>query len=914
MKLFKTHAYSEHGAQIPNPASDLRPPTSEIESQKSEAWLRWAMWSGVLVVVFLAGVFFARAGGATTPATLPMPRSLAVITSTVSARVPTIIPAATPQPTFGDALPTIYVNVPPTNWDQIAAARERALKRGILLNEDNPEVEGTLRYNNQDMPIMIALKGDWTDHLRGDKWSFRIQVDNNYFLFGMAVFSIQNPPVRQYTNEWAYHTNLRRDGVLGLRYRFVNVVLNGQAKGIYALEEGFSKELFEAQGRREGFIMRYNENLMWTWRSLSANRYVPPGVDAFHLIDEYQTNKLTPGGQQSRLNAQGLGAQRQMAEGMLRGVWSGDLRASDVFDANLMGRFLALTDLWGGQHGLIWHNLRYFYNPLSTRLEPIGFNANALDPASAEIDLDPKLFYDDPLIQAAFVKSALEVTSPQYLEKLEADLEPELLALNKALSDEFGPTLAAGREWPLPWDKLRTRAQELRQRVQPYQAVYAYSPLGDSNAIDVGNFLGWPVQVVGMETDGRWVPFERSWVAADSQRLLVPGVDTLALLSLAGDAQDVAYARIRIPQTVISLTATAPITIVTRLLGGTDADAQRQSVLHRYPLPVDHTVQPTATVEQALAQHPFLTDGSGQDANWLQVKRGDWTVKNDLVMPQGYGLRVGPGTTLRFGKGVIVVAYGPLLFEGEPDAPILLTRADDTDLWGGIAVVEAGAPSAWSYVTFEYTGGLNRPGWGTTGPLNFYKSPVRISYGRFMHIRNTDDTINFVISPFQVLDSYFEDTDFDAIDSDFTASGLVERCAFQKIGNDGLDVSGTQLTARHLTMTDMGDKGASIGEFSEADIEDMVVTRPYIGIAVKDGSRVTARNITISQPFIAGLAAYTKKTEYGPASMTASEVVFDNVERPTLVQTGNWIDLDGKRVWGVDVDIDKLYLPFTKQK
>jgi hypothetical protein len=890
MKLIRAHANS----QVPDP-KPARVGDSEISNLRSQGWVKLMLRGSALVAVFLAGILFARAGGAAMPATPPTVHGLAVITSTVSVRVPAITLAATPQPAFGEALPTIYINVPATNWDQITAARERALKRGILLNEDNPEVDGTLRYNNRDMPIKIALKGDWTDHLRGEKWSLRIKMDNNYFLFGMAVFAIQNPPVRQYTNEWAYHTNLKRDGVLGLRYQFVNVVLNGQPKGIYALEEGFSKELFEAQQRREGFIMRYNENLMWTWRSLSANRYVPPGVETFHLIDEYQTNKL--------VNAQGLGAQRQMAEGMLRSVWTGDLRASDVFDVNLMGRFLALTDLWGGQHGLIWHNLRYYYNPLSTRIEPIGFNANALDVADTDVDLDPNLFYDDPFIQIAFVKSALEVTSPAYLEKLEADLTPQMSALNQALSDEFG-------ELPLPWDKLRTRAQELRQRLQPYQTIYAYSPLGDSNAIDVGNFTGWPVQVVGMETDGRWIPFERSWVTAETQQLLVPDMDTLALLALASDATDVAYARIRIPQDVISLTATAPITVVTRLVGG--IDQQHQPVLRRYPLPVDHTVQPVATVEQALAQHPFLE--RGQDADWLQVKRGDWTVKNDLVMPKGYGLRIGPGTTLRFGQGVIMVAYGPLLFEGEPDAPILLTRAEDTDLWGGIAIVEANAPSAWSYVTFEYTGGLSRPGWGTTGGLNLYKSPARLDHCRFMHIRNTDDVVNFVISPFEVVDSYFEDSDFDAIDSDFSATGLVERCAFYKIGNDGLDMSGTKLTARQLTMTDMGDKGASIGEFSEADLEDIVVTHPYIGIAVKDGSHVTVRNVKISQPLIAGLAAYTKKTEYGPAGMTATGIVFENVERPTLVQTGNWIDLDGQRVWGVDVDIEKLYLPFTKQK
>ena len=112
-------------------------------------------------------------------------------------------------------------------------------------------------------------------------------------------------------------------------------------------------------------------------------------------------------------------------------------------------------------------------------------------------------------------------------------------------------------------------------------------------------------------------------------------------------------------------------------------------------------------------------------------------------------------------------------------------------------------------------------------------------------------------------------------------------------------------------MTDLGDKGVSIGEGAEAYIEDMVVTRPYIGIASKDGSRIIARNVKIAEPLIAGLAAYTKKTEYGPARLTAFDIEFENVERPTLVQTGNWIDLDGKRIWGVDVDIERDILKFA---
>lgn len=858
-------------------------------------WARFAALAGIVLIAFFGGMLTRQTGDFVPPA-LPASYGLAVITTTLPA--PTATPAPTPAPLPDDALPTIYITISPTFFDQLEAVREKALGLGILLAEDNVEVPGTLRHDGTDMPAQISLKGDWTDHLRGDKWSLRVTLDDNHFLFGMAVFSLQNPPLRNYANEWAYHASLRREGVLGLRYRFVNVVLNGQAKGIYALEEGFSKELFEAQQRREGLILRYSENLMWTYRSLYDNRYVPRGVDAFHVIDEYQSAKIA--------GAVGLSAQRQAAVGMLRGVWTGQLRASDVFDVDQMGRFLALTNLWGGRHGLFWHNLRYFYNPLSTRIEPIGFNANALDDASPELDLPPEVFYGDPLLQAAYVKAALEISSPDYLSQLEAELGPQYAAMNQALSAEFG-------ELPLPWDALRARAQQMRQRLEPYQAVYAYLPLGEQNLIGVvgvGNFLDWPVELVRLEIPSGQIPLQRTWVLSDSRSLLVSGTEALALLPLVPDAGDVAYAYIRIPQTALSLTATSEVTVVTRLLGA-DTGVQRQLAWKRYPLPSGSTVRPTATVEQALAQHPFLE--RDPDAKWLLVRPGDWSVTSDLVLPQGYGLHIGPGTTLRFGAGIIaLVSGGPLLFEGEPDAPIVLTAADGAETWGGLVVLEAGAPSALSYVTFEKTGGLNRPGWGTTGGLNFFASPARLSHCRVLHIRNTDDAVNFVLSPFEVINTEFGDTFADAIDADFS-SGTVEQSWFHDTGNDGLDISGTSLTARQLTMNDIGDKGISVGEYSQADIDGLTITRTYIGVAAKDGSHATLRNASISQAWVAGLAAYTKKTEYGLASLTASAIQFDGVEQQTLVQSGNWIDVDGGRVWGVEVDVEKLYLRFTKQ-
>ncbi len=78
MKLSQSSDGSDRDASTLDPTSDIQSPISNLRP-KSEAWLRWAMWGGVLVIVFLAGVLFARAGGAATPTTLPAVHGLTIL-------------------------------------------------------------------------------------------------------------------------------------------------------------------------------------------------------------------------------------------------------------------------------------------------------------------------------------------------------------------------------------------------------------------------------------------------------------------------------------------------------------------------------------------------------------------------------------------------------------------------------------------------------------------------------------------------------------------------------------------------------------------------------------------------------------------------------------------------------------------
>ena len=127
----------------------------------------------------------------------------------------------------------IYIDIKHKNFMKLAYKRSIALKKGILLTEKTDWVPARLTYKNKVYKIKMRLKGDWIDHLVGDKWSFRIKLKGDNTFKGMKEFSIQHPRTRHYIYEWIMHQAFKREGLISLRYDFINVILNGKDLGIF---------------------------------------------------------------------------------------------------------------------------------------------------------------------------------------------------------------------------------------------------------------------------------------------------------------------------------------------------------------------------------------------------------------------------------------------------------------------------------------------------------------------------------------------------------------------------------------------------------------------------------------------------------------------------------------------------------
>ena len=56
---------------------------------------------------------------------------------------------------------------------------------------------------------------------------------------------------------------LKKENIPGLKYKFVELTINGKNKGIYAIEEHFDKILVESNKYREGPILKFSEEHLW---------------------------------------------------------------------------------------------------------------------------------------------------------------------------------------------------------------------------------------------------------------------------------------------------------------------------------------------------------------------------------------------------------------------------------------------------------------------------------------------------------------------------------------------------------------------------------------------------------------------------------------------------------------------------
>lgn len=844
-------------------------------------------------------------------------------------------------------LTTLELTFAPADAATLQAARDQALAQGVILQETGAEVPATVRAGAEVVQARVRIKGDWTDHVDTDKWSLRIEVDGAPLL-GMSRFSIQHPKTRGFLMEWLMLETARREGLLAPRCDFVQVLINGRNSGVYFLEEHFTKELLESQGRRDGPIVRFGEDTLWrTWlqHDFRQSGRLPLAV-AFAGTEH--AAEVGAFNERRFASVPQLNERLQRALGMMRDLQLASLaeqpydrlltlqalaelqgRTIDqLFVADKLGQMLALYSLMPADHGLAWHALRFYHDPVLDRLEPVLFNTGArLEVPTRDLAvLMPQLAElarSDRVYEATF-RSLIRLGAPGYVGELRDALGPRLLRHARVLQAEG--LLPPTDDVPAIFARLERASAEIRRLVAPDDAVnFDCRLVPPADADDQGGGTveveAWattrvPVVVESFRfSNGREVPAASTLTIDDANWRRDGGVVALPhdgrhlLFRFPVDARlahlhDIADVKAAARQGLAQDRSVKVELFVRHRTLATAAATEEQLAIRRGARGNGEGRRPPApSLRAALEHHECL--GYDLETDRLFVRPGVWTVDGDLIVPDGHRLTIAGGTTLRFGAGAVLLAASPLEMRGASEYPVVLEASDVGAGWGALVVTDSVARSHLEHVVIRDASAVARGAWQTTGGVTFYRAPVDMVSVRIERARG-EDALNVVGSDLTLSGCSLEGGASDLFDGDFVTA-VIRDCSFAHSGEDALDFSGSRVSIEKCSFTAIGDKAFSIGEQSVATIRDCTVRGTSIGLAAKDNSRVEADGLDITGVVNYVIAAYIKKPEFGPSTVVARRLTPATGDSSVLVQEGCSVAIDGHAIAGKPVDVELLY-------
>lgn len=481
-------------------------------------------------------------------------------------------------------LPTLTINMAFTENENLLGQRATSLSDGVFLASENDFQSATLQLRQtdgqvQEIPARLRLRqGPAVNLGEGEKWPLDVRTRDGELLFGMRRFTLQDPAENNWLNQWAFSRSLEQAGLLASHTYFANLVLNGETQGIYAIQEGFGEEFLTNQGRVPGVIVEFDADRLWEIIRYYEGDGEAAIADPFLnlTLADYHTFEVDAFRDASLLRDPELAAQRSQAIGLLRSLQEGKIEASDVFDVEKYGEFLALVDLWGATEAVSLVNLRFYYNPESGKLEPIGFNGNPLQGNSR---ISASNLFDDLEIQRSYLDSVGRVSQPEFIDRLQAELDPEFRELQRALSVE--------QDVEPPWDLLRQRQRQMQRSLNPIRPIFAYlgPPSSEVIQVDVANVFGLPIEVTGFNIGGTsFLKANPDWIQDEDPNLLIDDNAGRIILS-PQNSPTLRYMRFQIPLVEIERLnsgfvglSEVDVSVATRLVGLEDVQlTQAQS-------------------------------------------------------------------------------------------------------------------------------------------------------------------------------------------------------------------------------------------------------------------------------------------------------------------------------------------------
>ena len=775
----------------------------------------------------------------------------------------------------------IVINLDKKDMDKLKSKRTEALQNSILITEEGDLVEAKVGFkNSKKLSAQVRLKGDWVDHLTDPiKWSFRVIMDDGSTIKGLRKYSLQHPKVRNYLWEWLFNKTMKEYGLIGIKYDFINVELNVIEKGvikkiplgIMAFEEAFDKILIENNNRREGIILGFDESLIWSERHKQIEFNLEQNQRK-EKTQSFTTSPIKLYNENKVLSNPKLAKQFNIAKDMIDGLKNGKLKLSEVFDIDKLTLFVALTNLFGGSHGLTGHNLKIYYNPVINKFEPISWDSDSGHKIQRISNY--RFSKDDTLYSQKLVEKLKLVSSTKFVNELVRNYKNELNKLNSALSREFSESF-------FDYSILEYNSNLIKKEIYPSNVIISSMQqlIENQMEVDVENISNFPIVIDGLvHENGRLL-------TNNSSNIVLPNKKTKIVFNLKESFVNAFVSKknkkgeFRFPKDL------SKVSVQFNMLGQKHKRTERISPFSKSETLDEDIDNYKNSFVSNIPNFDFI--GVDEKKKLITFKKGTFTLNKTLVVPAGYKVTVEKGFQLDFKDNASVISYSSFECNGTKEFPIKFYSSDSTG--AGIFITSAPQTSILNHCEFTNLSNPTSDIWELSGAVNFNESTVAIKNSIFKNNR-CEDGLNIIRSKFTLESSIFKDTKSDAFDGDFV-DGTITNCTFINSGNDGVDVSGSKIVLDNIIFENPSDKAISAGENSAIEGSKININGGEIGIVSKDLSTVLLSDVTINDTRL-GFSSFQKKSEFGPGKITIKDLKMTNIESDYLIEIGSSLTID----------------------
>lgn len=717
----------------------------------------------------------------------------------------------------------ISIDIKQTDYQKLAYKRAQAMELGNLFAVEDDFVSAEIRYNGETIKTDIRLKGGDRDHWKNKtKWSFRLKIKNNETLFDMENFSLQHPRTRDYLSEWFFHKLLAYNDLFYLRYDFIDVTLNGKHLGIYAMEEHFEQRLIENNKYKEGVIVRFDPYISegQNYSIDYSERY------ALTVVDAFQTNTV----KQDAV----LSQQFNQAKNLLESFKRGNLTVSQVFDIDRLAILFAIEDLSGYPHSTAYRNIRFYYNPITSLLEPIGFDNQVLRTTaffqgrSRELQLSLlsqdaefgflNTFFQDKEFFKKYTQALQAISNKQFLDEFFASVEEEA-------KDKLAIIYKSFPGYEFQAKEMLYQGQKYLQNVlNPTLALQVYYKRFNNNVLelDLGNMQFLPLQVIGLSYKNKSLKPQRETILQSKKALTPIDFQTVSFLVPEFNKTDIEGLELQYNILGLDTIKIEPVFPWTYL----DEDFLETDFMRQAP---------------NWQQFSFL------ETDWLSkiiyIKSGTWQVSKNIIFPVDFTVMAYGGTTLNLTNSAKILSHSPIQFLGTEDNPIIIHSTDFTG--HGIIVLRAEEKSSMLYV---FCNGLAPPkqnDWQVSGAVTFYESPVDIRYSKFENNQSGNDYLNITRSNFNIENTLFNNTQENALTLDFS-KGNIQSTSFNNTGNNAIGTTGSIVEMKDIFINKPKNKAIKAEKRSQITANNIELINTSNSYEVEQGSILTINGEPVS--------------------------------------------------------------------